>query len=419
MDERRVGTTDQGEAVAREVAQELADGRYAAIAARFDARLAAVLPIEKLKAGWESAAVACGKLQRLGPCRAETTGGRPLIVVPLVFEHATLDLRVAVDAQGQVTGLLVGPAASQEAWRPPSYAAPDATERPVTVGPLALPGRLVSPPGPGPFPCAVLIHGSGPNDADETLGPNKPFRDLALGLAARGVATVRYDKRTRAHPEAFTVDRPYSVQEETVEDAVAAVHLAAASPGVDPRRVWVIGHSLGGSLAPRIAAAAGPAVAGLVILAGATRPLEDLLVDQMRYLHGDGSPAVAAMEALAQAVRDPHLGAAQIVDVLGAPVPGSYFLDLRAYDPARTAAGLEVPILVLHGERDYQVVRADYDGWQRALAGHPRAQLKLYPAFNHLFQAGSGPSMPSEYARPDGHVAAEVIDDVAAFIHAS
>jgi dienelactone hydrolase len=199
----------------------------------------------------------------------------------------------------------------------------------------------------------VLVHGSGPNDADESLGPNKPFRDLALGLAAHGVATSRYDKRTYARPATFSVERGYTVQEESVDDAIAAVRLAATSPGLDAKRVWVLGHSWGGALAPRIAAAA-PEVAGLVILAGNTRPLEDVLVEQIAYLHGAGSAAVAMTQSLARTVRDPHLAPGQTVDVLGAKLPSSYFLDLRAYDPARTAAGLRVAILVLQGERDYQ-----------------------------------------------------------------
>ena len=73
---------------------------------------------------------------------------------------------------------------------------------------------------------------------------------------------------------------------------------------------------------------------------------------------------------------------------------------------------------MLQGERDYQVTRADYDGWVRALGGRANAKLKLYPGLNHLFERGEGPSTPAEYDRPGLHVAAEVISDVAAFVTA-
>jgi pimeloyl-ACP methyl ester carboxylesterase len=262
----------------------------------------------------------------------------------------------------------------------------------------------------------VLVHGSGPHDADETIGPNKPFRDLALGLAARGIASVRYEKRTHAHPAAFAPERKYTVDEESVDDALAAAQLAAAAPAVDAHRVWILGHSLGGFLAPRIAARAPGVVAGIVILAGSTRPLEELVMEQMRYLEGEGSPGVAAADAVAKTIRDPALGEGQVVDMLGAKLPGSYFLDLRRYDPGRTAAGLRVPILVLQGERDYQVRRADYDGWTKALAGHANARFRLFPSLNHLFEAGEGPSRPAEYLRPGLHVDAEVIAEIAGFI---
>jgi dienelactone hydrolase len=288
-------------------------------------------------------------------------------------------------------------------------------EAPVKVGSASLPGVLTLPWGKGPFPAVVLVHGSGPHDADETIGPNKPFRDLALGLAARGVASVRYEKRTRARPNDFALNRKATVKEETIDDAVGAVRLAASAPAVDGRRIWVVGHSLGGYLAPRIAAAA-PEVAGIAILAGPTRPLEDLIVEQMRTLHGAGSPVLAQAEALARNVRDPKLTEASAVDVLGTPIAGAYFLDLRKYDPAQVAAGLHIPILVLQGERDFQVRRADYDGWVAALGGHPNVRLALYPGLNHLFEAGQGESRPIEYERPGLHVDAQVIEDLAAFI---
>ena len=147
-----------------------------------------------------------------------------------------------------------------------------------------LPGLLLVPHSDAPVPGVVLVHGSGPQDRDETIGPNKPFRDLALGLVAQGIAVLRYDKRTFASGSAMVLSgRPITVEEETVADALAALDSLRAVPGVDPARVYLLGHSLGGYLAPRIAARDGK-LAGVVILAGNTRPLEDLIVEQLDYL---------------------------------------------------------------------------------------------------------------------------------------
>src|SRR5205085_5456531 len=171
-------------------------------------------------------------------------------------------------------------------YKAPSYVNPESfTEKQVKVGKgeWELPATLTIPKGDGPFPALVLVHGSGPHDRDETIGPNKPFRDLAEGLASRGVAVLRYDKRSLVSPLGIR-----TVNEEVVEDAKAAIELLSAEPRIDRRRIIVLGHSLGGTLAPRIAAE-DPRTAGIVILAGAARPFEDLLVEQLRYLTGPTS----------------------------------------------------------------------------------------------------------------------------------
>src|SRR5262249_23144105 len=133
----------------------------------------------------------------------------------------------------------------------------------------------------GPFPAVVLVHGSGPNDRDETILGNKPFRDLAGGLASQGIAVLRYEKRTRAHAAKLAVKTP-TLDEEVTDDAVAAGKLLRRTKDVDPKRVFVLGHSLGATMAPRIGER-DPDIAGLIVLAGATRPLEDLILEQVSY----------------------------------------------------------------------------------------------------------------------------------------
>jgi dienelactone hydrolase len=360
----------------------------------------------------------------------EQSGDYTVVYVTTAFGTQTLDTKVVYDAAGKVAGLFFVPTAgaASTSYEPPAYVTADAfAEQEVTVGTgaWALPGTLSLPTGTGPFPAVVLVHGSGPQDRDETIGPNKPFRDLAGGLASRGVAVLRYDKRTKVYAErmAGSADT-ITTKEETIDDAVSAVRLLRERPDVDPNRIFVLGHSLGGTLAPRIGSASAD-VAGLILLAGAARPLEDVILEQTTYLLGlqsglsDAERTAQIDEVRAQVakVKDPALSVDTPVGELPLGIPAAYWLDLRGYDPAAAAATLATPVLVLQGGRDYQVTTADYHLWQAALLGRPGAAFKLYPDLNHLFVTGSGKSTPAEYEIA-GHVAPPVVADIATWIDA-
>jgi hypothetical protein len=267
----------------------------------------------------------------------------------------------------------------------------------------------------------VLVHGSGPGDRDQTIGPNKPFRDLALGLASRGVAVLRYDKRTRVHGDKMTSLARLTVKEEVIDDVIAAIALLRATDGIDPKRIFVAGHSLGGMLIPRIAAAAGSDIRGVIILAGAVRSLEQSIADQTRYLaladgkiSPDEQPLVDEAAALVARVKaleptDPPISFA------GVSAPASYWVDLRGYNPPLAAQKVTLPMLILQGERDYQVTMEDFAKWKAAVGARADVTVKSYPALNHLFIAGTGPSAPGEYMTP-GHVAEEAVRDIAAWV---
>ena len=293
--------------------------------------------------------------------------------------------------RGRIAGLQFLPPETPKAPAPAADA--PYTERDVTIGDgeWKLPGTLSMPKGAGPFPAVVLVHGSGPHDRDETIGPNRPFRDLAEGLASRGIAVLRYEKRSKVHGPKLATLSTLTVAEETVEDAVLAAELARGIEGIDPERVFVLGHSLGGMLAPRIAQRA-PKLAGIVILAGNVRPLQALIAEQLDYLAslepGEASEQITAMRKEAERVESVTAETTGIV--FGAPA--SYWLDLADYDPAATARTLPQRILVLQGERDYQVTMSDYALWREALASRADAELHSYPDLNHLFMAGEGKS---------------------------
>jgi dienelactone hydrolase len=292
-------------------------------------------------------------------------------------------------------------------------------EQPATVADL--PGTLVFPAGKGPFPALVIVHGSGAADRDLTFGPNKPYRDIAMGLAARGIAALRYDKRTKVHPEQFT-GHPFTVKEETIDDALAAVALLRKTEHIDPKRIYVLGHSLGGMLVPRIGKA-DPAIAGFVIAAGNTRSFEELILDQLASTAPPPEMQTEEMKAQIEKLRQEVAKIKEITAAEGESsklvfgAPAAYWLDMRAYDPAVAAKGLKQPLLIVQGERDYQVTMKDFERWKAVLSGRASVTFKTYPALNHLFMAGEGKSTPAEYVRP-GHVSEQLIEDVAGWVKA-
>jgi hypothetical protein len=160
--------------------------------------------------------------------------------VPLLFYSAAQQLKVVRTGAENLADAALADAPKPVAYQPPAYAVPSSFhEKNVTVGAgteWALPATLTLPVGNGPFPAIVLVHGSGPNDRDETQGPNRPFQDLAWGLASQGIAVLRYDKRSRVHPGKLTALANLTVKDETIDDALAAVALLRETPEIDPKR---------------------------------------------------------------------------------------------------------------------------------------------------------------------------------------
>jgi pimeloyl-ACP methyl ester carboxylesterase len=397
----------------------LRDQHFDSAAARVDPAAAAQLGAEQLAGIWRSVGTQLGPMESLveGP----VTEARGYHVVDLrgTFANGTFTVRVTFDAHTRVSGLFFLPR-TEAAWTPPAYADPAAfREVEVTVGkaPWALPGTLTLPAGEGPFPAVVLVHGSGPNDRDESIGPNRPFQDLAWGLATRGVAVLRYDKRTKVYGARVPAD--IGLDDEVIDDAVAALALARGRPEIDPHRVVVVGHSLGAILAPEIARRDGR-VAGIVMLAAPARRFTEVLRGQLKYaasLTPDDPAARAATDSILALIDDYDAGRLpDTVAILGAHRP--YLAALDSLDPAATLRSLAVPVFLLQGGRDYQSTMADFALWKTRLSGRAETLLRAYPDLNHLFAPGEGMATPTEYMTAPNHVAEQVVDDLADWIRA-
>jgi len=362
-----------------------------------------------------------GTLEQVGEPQISKVGANDLVSFPTRFSKTTIAIQLTLNEAGRVAGLHFRPASEPlpPVWVRPAYSKPALfVERPVTVGeePWKLGGTLTVPVGKGPFTAIVLVHGAGPNDRDESIFANRMFEDIAEGLSSQNVVVLRYDKRTRTYASQMS-GTDYTLREETIEDAARAVALLRKQPEVDPKRIFVLGHSLGGYALPRIVAECAKQntpVAGAVFLAAHARHIEDVGLEQAEFMVKDGgSPdRLRQLEMLkSQVALVHHLDPSKQYPstLLGFPVV--YFFDLKDYNPVAEAARLQIPLLFLQGERDFQVTMEDFGLWKAGLAGSQQASFRDYPALNHLFIPGEGPGSPAEY-RKAGNVAPAVIDDL-------
>ncbi|EKF86897.1 alpha/beta fold hydrolase [Methanobacterium formicicum] len=412
---------DNFRALAERFVSQMLQGNYEMAASQFDNQMKTAIPLPELKKSWQRLTIPAGDLIQTGVLQTAELEGHQIVSVRCQFERATIDVQVVFNSKGRVSGLSIIP--SQTEYHPPDYVDDSAfREVEVTVGKgkWSLPGTITIPTGPGPFPGVVLVHGSGPNDRDETLGPNKIFRDIAWGLASKDIAVLRYDKRTLQHASEFTPEllSQLTVQEEVIDDALLAAELLRQTPEIDPKRVYLLGHSLGASVAPRIGQE-DPDLAGLVIMAGIIRPLEDTILEQFTYLYSLAGEMTKAQKDTLESLKvkvarakDPELS----IDVPSKELPlgmsASYFLDLRNHPTDKIIKNLEMPLLILQGGRDYQVSPTiDFKMWKEELESREDVTCQLFPGLNHLFIEGEGKSTPTEYG-VEGHVSEEVIETI-------
>jgi uncharacterized protein len=377
-----------------------------------------------LKEVWTKLPGFLGEFQSYSNVRSGKKEDQDEVLIACKFEKITLDLQILFTPEKKINYFYFLPPKSSAVYSPPSYYRPEKfyeTKLNVKTGNYEMPGALCLPNNTNNPPVVILVAGSGPNDKDESAGPNKALKDLAIGLAANGIASFRYDKRTHVYGVNIAKDpEKAGMNEEVIEDVLSAVKILKQHISTKNSKIIVIGHSLGATCAPLIATK-DKTISGIVMMAGNARPLEDLIPLQFEYIMGLDSVDKEEKENLIEVrkqisiVKDKEKLKKAKKEELPFGLSSAYWQSFVSYDQLKTSKKVKQPILILQGERDYQVTMVDFNLWKKELEGDSKNQFKSYPKLNHMFMPGEGKCVPEEYNKPN-NVDEEVIRDISDWV---
>lgn len=328
------------------------------------------------------------------------------------FEKMKIDVKITFNEEDKIIGFFFSP--HKEFSTEKSLG----KDLDIKSGTIALKGSVLVPENNNLKKLVVFVHGSGPQDRDETIYENKPFRDIAEGLYKKGIASYRFDKRTLSNPETFN-DKS-TIDDEVTNDILNIIKYFKDDSQFKAYEIMVLGHSLGANVMPRIANQSNQ-IAKIILLAGNARPLEVLVAEQYDHLYQlDPSPELfegsKKIKEQIAVLKSKEFNLNTPKENLPFNLSAYYWKSLLDYKPLQEVKKVKLPILILQGERDYQVTMKDFQLWKEALKNNNKATLISYPKLNHLFIAGEGISGPKEYTIK-GHVDENVINDIAAFIN--
>lgn len=292
-------------------------------------------------------------------------------------------------------------------------------------------GTLLVPEGNGPFPAVIILGGSGPLDrnGDEdarrvealkqagqpVFAVNSTYRDIAEALSREGIVTLRYDKRGIGNSTGDGGDFP----EPSLRDLRAAVEFLRGDPAVDPNRMALVGHSLGGLWALR-EAAQDPDIAAICLMATPARLYSEVIIEQiegMMTLQGANETEIAAIVTQQREIYA-HLRSGQL-DPAVFPEPTrtelefvKAIMDIAGADYARE---IMCPALILQGDRDlFTVIPEEAEVLKEAFneGGNEEVELVLFPGLDHVFRPTAGEPSLDLYYEDRGPVDAEVVDTV-------
>ncbi len=388
--------------------------------------LAEKLNAEQLAAVWEGLQLSHGTFVKSGADSLFTHLNRPYYYRQWVFEKNTLQLEFSFGPDQRIASLQVLADGAAASYLPPAYDIPAQYREfslPIRHDTIVLPATLTLPANCQRCPLVVLLPDLGPQDKDHSIGPTKMFRDLAVGLAARGIASYRFDKRTyRYGPELMADLRLLTLETEMLEDVQAALRQLKQVAEIDTNQLHLLGLGLGGLASGRVARFSDLPVRSFTLVGSSPRPLPDQLFDQMLPIlaekagEADWQPAAkvfAAQVALAKSSKLSHYTPA---DSLPLQLPGPYWKYLQQNDLVNDFWYSNAALWVVRGERDYQSQAADNAAWEGRLAGRGNLRTEMLPGLNHLLMpVAEGTPLLAHYQQAV-HVDVAFIERLAKFI---
>lgn len=402
----------------------LEDQKYTEAYGYLDSTFKAKVPEEDLKKLWTQVSEKLGKIETLDVVSSKTQGEFFVVTLEGKFTNEDQNFLLAFNKAEKIVGFFLQPKSTAPSYTLPAYADTTLykeTEINVKTPGHSLVGILTAPKNLTSYPVVVLVHGSGPADMDGTVGPNKPLKDIAVGLASKGVGSIRYVKRTMIYAAEFR--KTFTVKEELMDDALAAIALARTLPQVNKKQIYLLGHDLGGMLAPRMATLA-PDLNGIIMLAAPARKFTDLLIEQNKYMFSLSKDTSEALKKSLDTVikeldvtRITKLGAMKADSVL-LGLPASYWIDMNVNDQVAIAKKLaKQRVFVGQGGNDFQVSTTDYNLWNTAIGKKKGSMVKLYPELNHLLSPQTEKGSMEQYRVPV-NVSDALITDIATWIKA-
>ncbi len=408
--------------ISKECMQQFVEKDFAAVEGTIKPSSRSKLNAQALKQAWEQTGEKLGDFVRFVSADVTTQNKTATVVLLSEFHKNGMSATFSFDTNYEIKALymdyhsIVGEL---------NLETDDYLQQEIQLGegeePLT--GALTLPKGKEKPPVVIMVHGSGAVDLNESIGAadNRPFEDIAFGLAKRGIASIRYDKRNYAYPDTYIkLGKQVTIQDEVLSDVHTAITYAQTLASVDTDRIYILGHSLGGMLAPKIAQDH-PSVAGLIIMAGSPRHLEDIVLDQNLMLLEQTNQSQARKNQIVEEIKED----VQTIKGLksGASsdmyfnMPVAYWVSLNEIDTAAISSKLSIPVLIQQGDADFQIsVDADYSLWRTLFSGKENVRFCLYEGLNHLFMPHNGKKDATEYD-VKGHVEQSVIDDICSFIH--